>query len=57
MACKISLNVELLSRLKITKIFMIKMETQVGFMATFPDIIGFYLYEDIQLLEIIDKSW
>lgn len=55
MACKISLNVELLSRLKITKIFMIKMETQVGFMATFPDI-GFYLYEDIQLLEIIDKS-
>lgn len=25
------------------------METQVGFMATFPDNIGFYLYEDIQL--------
>lgn len=57
MACKISLNVELLSRLKITKMFMIKMETQVGFMATFPDNIGFYLYEDIQLLEITDKSW
>lgn len=41
----------------ITKVFMIKMEMQVGFLATFPDIIGFYLYEDIQLLEIIDKSW
>lgn len=35
---------------------MIKMEMQGGFLTTFPDITGFYLYEDIQLLEIIDKS-
>lgn len=35
---------------------MIKMETHICFMATFPDCTDFYLYDDIQLLEIIDKS-
>lgn len=56
MTYKIGLTVKFFSILKITIIFVINMETQVGFMAAFPDYTDFYLF-DYTDFYLFDDIW